>query len=402
MMATVTKDEEHEAVTNFRKYLRIKSVHPDIDYDECVKFIIQLGKDVGLQVQVINVEIKKPIVILSLIGNNPELPSVLLNSHMDVVPVDPEFWSYDPFGAEKTVNGNIYGRGAQDMKCIGIQYIETIRKYRKEGLNFKRTIHLSFVPDEEIGGELGMAKFVLTEEFKKLNVGFALDEGMPTPTNEFMLAYAERAIWHVSIICPGTAGHGSLLLENTAGEKIQYIINKFMAFRAKEKEKLKSNPNLTLGDVTTVNLTILEGGVQSNVVPAELKVTFDLRVANNVEHDELEKTIQTWCEEAGEDVRINFIVKQPKMGSTELNECNPWWVAFKNECDKMKLTLKPVVFPGGTDSRYLRNICIPAIGFSPINNTPNLLHSNNEFLNEKTFLRGLDIYYNIIKSLASV
>lgn len=32
MMATVTKDEEHEAVTNFRKYLRIKSVHPDIDY----------------------------------------------------------------------------------------------------------------------------------------------------------------------------------------------------------------------------------------------------------------------------------------------------------------------------------------------------------------------------------
>lgn len=57
--------------------------------DECVKFIIQLGKDVGLQVQVINVEIKKPIVILSLIGNNPELPSVLLNSHMDVVPVDP-------------------------------------------------------------------------------------------------------------------------------------------------------------------------------------------------------------------------------------------------------------------------------------------------------------------------
>ena len=34
--------------------------------------------------------------------------------------------------------------------------------------------------------------------------------------------------------------------------------------------RLKSNPNLTLGDVTTTNMTIVEGGVQANVIPAEL------------------------------------------------------------------------------------------------------------------------------------
>ena len=45
---------------------------------------------------------------------------------------------------------------------------------------------------------------------------------------------------------------------------------------------------------------------------------------------------------------------------------------------------------------------IPALGFSPMNNTPILLHDHNEFLNEKVFLRGIDIYCDIIHSVANV
>lgn len=40
-----------------------------------------------------------------------------------------------------------------------------------------RTIHVSFVPDEEIGGLTGFYPFIQTKEFKELNVGLALDEG---------------------------------------------------------------------------------------------------------------------------------------------------------------------------------------------------------------------------------
>lgn len=40
----------------------------------------------------------------------------------------------------------------QDMKCVGIQYLEALRELMAEGVKFQRTIHLSFVPDEEIGG----------------------------------------------------------------------------------------------------------------------------------------------------------------------------------------------------------------------------------------------------------
>jgi aminoacylase len=59
----------------------------------------------------------------------------------------------------------------------------------------------------------------------------------------------------VFVTCPGTPGHGSLMLPDTAGEKVEIIINKFMELRRKEKAKLESNKNLTVGDVTTVNLT---------------------------------------------------------------------------------------------------------------------------------------------------
>ena len=51
-------------------------------------------------------------------------------------------------------------------------------------------------------------------------------------------------------------------MENTAGEKAQKVINRLLAFREEERIRLEANPELTLGDVTSVNLTIMDGGVQ--------------------------------------------------------------------------------------------------------------------------------------------
>lgn len=153
--------------------------------------------------------------------------------------------------------GNIYARGSQDMKCVGVQYLEAIRRLKTSGQKLKRTVHISFVPDEEIGGTLGMKDFVHTNHFKNLNVGFALDEGVANPTSNFYLFNGERAIWHLWVVCTGITGHGSALFDNTAGEKMRYVIDKMMDFREKEKAKL-ADTKLRLGDVTTVNLTMLK------------------------------------------------------------------------------------------------------------------------------------------------
>lgn len=101
----------------------------------------------------------------------------------------------------------------------------------------------------------------------------------------FLIEYIDKYIKFTGVYfkCSGNAGHGSLLLKNTAGEKVNYLIGKFMEFRANEVQRLENNPELTIGDVTTVNLTMMEGGVQSNVVPPLLTVVFDVRLALDVD-----------------------------------------------------------------------------------------------------------------------
>lgn len=56
-------------------------------------------------------------------------------------------------------------------------------------------------------------------------------------------------------------------------------------------KRLLENADFTIGDVTTVNLTILKGGVQSNVVPPVMTVVYDCRLDINVRHDEFEAMV---------------------------------------------------------------------------------------------------------------
>lgn len=65
------------------------------------------------------------------------------------------------------------------------------------------------------------------------------------------------------------------------------------------------------------------------------------------------------------------------------------------------LKVRTAVLPGVTDSRYVRQMNIPALGFSPITNTPILLHDNDEYLQADTYLRGIEIYENILPGIAN-
>ncbi|KAL7837052.1 hypothetical protein SRHO_G00267630 [Serrasalmus rhombeus] len=213
--------KEDPAVSVFREYIRLKTVHPEPDYDAALKFLGRISEELGLPMKKIEVCPGRVVAIMTWTGTNPFLKSVLLNSHTDVVPVYQEQWKYDAFAAVKDAEGNIYGRGTQDMKCVTIQYIEAIRRLKAAGKRFPRTIHLTFVPDEEVGGHKGMESFINHPEFKKLNVGFALDEGLANPTEAFTVFYGERNPWWITIRCPGSPGHGSRFVENTAAEKLK-------------------------------------------------------------------------------------------------------------------------------------------------------------------------------------
>lgn len=89
---------------------------------------------------------KKPVVVLTWLGQQPDAPSIILNSHMDVVPVFEELWTHPPFAAHIDDAGRIIARGAQDMKCVGMQYLAAIKALKRDGVHLKRTIHVTYVP----------------------------------------------------------------------------------------------------------------------------------------------------------------------------------------------------------------------------------------------------------------
>ncbi|EDW15005.1 aminoacylase-1 [Drosophila mojavensis] len=398
-----TEWESNEEINIFREYLRIPTVHPNVDYTACVEFLKRQAASLGLPVDVVYpVNEANPVVVMKWLGKQPELPSIILNSHTDVVPVFPDKWTHGPFSADLDDEGRIFARGSQDMKCVGTQYLGAVRALKASGFQPKRTVYLTYVPDEEVGGHLGMRQLVNSDYFKKLNVGFSFDEGISSEDETYAVYYAERTLWHLKFKISGTAGHGSLLLPNTAGQKLNYIVNKLMDFRESQVKRLEEDPNIDIGDVTTVNLTQLGGGVQSNVVPPLLEVVFDIRIAITVDIVEFEKQIRDWCEEAGGGIELDFEMKCPFVQPTKIDESNLYWVAFKRALDELGLKTRYRVFPGATDSRYIRHVGIPALGFSPINKTPLLLHDHDEFLRADTYLNGIEVYKKLIPAVANV
>lgn len=263
--------------------------------EPCVAFLEKQAKNLNLSFAVhYPSNIDNPVCVMTWTGSQPNLPSILLNSHIDVVPVFADKWTHPPFAAQIDESGKIYARGSQDMKCVGMQYLAAVRALKRDGIQqLKRTIYLTFVADEELGGVHGMRPFVETEVFKSMNVGTALDEGIASPTEVFNVYYGERTVWEIEFRCNGQSGHGSMLLRNTPGEKVNYLMNKFMEFRRTQVHLLENNPELSIGDVTTVNVTILSGGVQGNVVPPVLNFVVDIRVSNSVDLKQFEEMVSS-------------------------------------------------------------------------------------------------------------
>jgi aminoacylase len=222
-----------------------------------------------------------------------------------------------------------------------------------------------------------------------------MDEGIASTNETFEFFYGERSNWEIRVTATGKAGHGSRMIDDTAAEKLESFIGKMLVLR-EEQKKFLQNGNLDLGDVTTINLTMLKGGQASNVIPSELSATFDIRIPPRTKVSYWEDKINQICEQIGPGIGYTTEYFNDATIMTDLSSDNLWWPAFKEACLELKITINPKIFQAVTDARLLRNLGIPTFGFSPMNNTPILLHDNDEFLNEKIFLRGIEIYEVIL------
>lgn len=84
--------------------------------------------------------------VISWLGTNSNLQSIVLNSHMDTVSCNAENWTHSPYAADIDSDGRIYARGTQDTKSIGVQYLAAIHSLKLAGVTNQRTIHVTFAP----------------------------------------------------------------------------------------------------------------------------------------------------------------------------------------------------------------------------------------------------------------
>lgn len=397
-----------DPVGRFRQLLRIPSISAngpdDGSYRAAIDLLSGWMREIGLSnIKTIEFVPGKPVLIGSVLGAKPELPSILLNGHYDVVPAA---WSgNDPFAAEPRADGKIIARGSQDMKCVVAQYLEALRLLLPTWKP-DRTVHVSFLPDEEVGGIEGACKFVNSSHFTELNIGLALDEGLANPGNVFHLFYGERASNWVIMKTRGPTGHGSRFIRDTAIEKMTRILTRIYQQRTENQDKCH---HTALGDLLTMNVTAMRAGVPStafrggfaiNVIPSEAEIAIDIRVPLTI--TDIEEIIQRdWIKDET-DVEIDFVDRNehpaPNILKAPLNE-DPWIkkinLGIRHAIPDVEISLD--VFPAGTDGRYIRRSGIPCIGFSPIRNTPVLLHDNDEFVTEKGYEEGIKVYVEILK-----
>ncbi|KAJ4839286.1 hypothetical protein Tsubulata_035579 [Turnera subulata] len=418
-VATITieaaESEEEAIISRFQQYLRINTAHPNPNYREAADFLVSQANSIGLDHQVLEFAAGKPLVLLKWPGSDPTLPSILLNSHTDVVPVEEHKWAHPPFAAHlDPPSANIFARGSQDMKCVGLQYLEAIRRLKSNPSFLPlRSVYLSFVPDEEIGGQDGAGLFASSDVFASLKVGVVLDEGLASPTSKYRAFYGERSPWWLSIKATGAPGHGAKLYDNSAMENLLKSIESVRRFRASQFDLVKSGLKPE-GEVISVNMVFLKAGTPSttgfimNLQPSEAEAGFDIRVPPTADPESLERRLAEEWAPASRNMTFKFVHKVPvhdKFGMpilTKTDSSNPWWTLLEEAVRKANGTLdKPEIFPASTDARYFRDQGLPAIGFSPMANTPILLHDHNEFLNQAEYLKGIDIYESIIKAYAS-
>lgn len=171
--------------------------------------------------------------------------------------------------------------------------------------------------------------------------------------------------------------------------------------------------------MTSINVTMLRAGVQANghdvinVVPPAAEAGFDIRISPHTDPASIADMITTWCKDAEEStaglvkglgLSWDFFYEPLKEHSTTSisPEDNPWYAIIAHTLkNDFNAEIVPQVFPAATDSRFLRHLGLRAFGFSPMRNSPILLHEHNEYIDEAVYLEGCMVFTALIKVLAA-
>ena len=390
---------ENETILLCQEMIRIPSVnHGEGLGDEkaMAEYVASKLSEVGIKSELIETAPNRVNVVAKIEGSDPNRPGLVLHGHLDVVPVNADDWSVDPFSG-LIKDGFIWGRGAVDMKDMDAMILASVRMWQRIGYKPPRNILLVFFADEEAGSNYGSRWLVKhrPEIFEGYSEAVSEVGGFSiTITGEhrlYLIEAAQKGIQWLKLTAKGTAGHGSFINKDNSVTKVADAVSRIGNYEWPQLETKTSSSlfrkiaELTgdkydaknvkpllhhLGDAVkmlgatisnTANPTMLEAGYKVNVIPQSASATVDGRFLPGYE-EELHQTIKKL---AGDDIEVEILTRDIAL---EVDFAGP---LVKAMCDAINGEDAagipvPYLMSGGTDNKALHDLGIVGYGFSPL------------------------------------
>ena len=254
------------------------------------------------------------------------VPGVALSGHTDVVPVDGQSWTSDPFVLAER-DGRFYGRGTADMKGFLACVLAAVPDLL--GRQLAIPVHIAFSYDEEIGC-LGVRPLIaeLGRRFVKPRLVIVGE-----PTSMCVVdAHKGPIRWHIDI--QGRAAHSSMA---PLGVNAISVAGKLIAELARIEEELKAAPRDDRFDppYATLQITRIDGGTATNIVPVSCRLDFDVRALPGVDIHAIDRRLRAFASECIGEMRR--VAPEAGIGIAITNEVPPF--AAGNDSEAVALAL---------------------------------------------------------------
>lgn len=219
----------------------------------------------------------------------PEMDGgIVLSGHTDVVPVEGQEWSSDPFTATIRA-GKLYGRGACDMKG----FLACVLAYAPHfaEIELKRPLHMAFTYDEEEGC---LGAQVMLKELQAVGRKPALCIiGEPTMMK---IIEGHKGCCEYTTNFSGLEGHGSapdrgVNAVEYAARFVSNLLDTAEALKARAPENSRFDPPWS-----TIQIGKMAGGIARNIIAGACSVDWELRTVNSADYDFTHEQVKAYVE----------------------------------------------------------------------------------------------------------
>ena len=315
----------------------------------------------GIACEVVSLDPARPNVIVTL-GDGAAGPTVVMNGHLDTVPVSDEgSWQSPPFVPTLNADGSkLVGRGSSDMKSAVAVMLYVMQLLKDTPLKGRVQVHV--VSDEEVGGKFGTI-FVLDE---------VATGRLPRPDycligekSDLKVRNAERGLLAVRVTVHGRASHTAA----ARATGINAIMLASKAILALEQDIDKFHPAI---GKPVISINTIQAGVAHNVVPGEATFTIDRRL---IPGETLESAVaeieEAFAQVAAEDPRFRYTLTVNPDGDfipANITEDSSPLVQAVQASVREVTGQEPeyfVAWAGATDGRFYRQAGIDTVGYGP-------------------------------------